>query len=350
MVSSTTACGSRASPRATITVDGNTRDPGAVRRRRARAVVERILLNMTLAPWHDAFAVRGAWSFAVWLGEMPRGSAGLDLAYLGSHPNPAALLRDACPRHGRDALVWDGGDVSEAGVGWTRRSRIRLAARFRDTFEPFVIDVAHNVGKPDYVERLWMTVAPGGRIPVNCLSREWLVAEKCALLVTYGADHSRLQDVFDLLEVSERFGLDGKVLGDAFRAVASGRDAQSMISRRDGYWEAALHACRYPSASRRGWETISASASSSRPAHGLGPAVDGVRDFVWPVLEAVRSGGDHAASWSPRYGWLSGSEGADTFRQPLLPFGAMGQRGPRASGTRIRPAGDPPDVAARSIR
>ena len=286
--------------------------------------MERTLRHLLGCEHGEDFSVRGAWSFAVWLGDLPRSTRGLDLAHHGNHADPVALLRKACPRDGADALIWDGPDVSEFGSAWTRRSRIRLRAPIQDVAVPLVVDIAHHVGSPSYVERLGFMPLSGRRFLVNCMSREWMFAEKCALLVTYGPDHTRLQDLFDLHEISRRFRFDGTALCDAFRVVAAGRDAERMVRRRDGYWEASLDYSRCRETALRRWETIAATGSWEQTAPGLRQVIAEVRNFVWPVLEAVRACADYAATWRPDLGWRPhATEQSLGSIQTALPFAAF---------------------------
>ncbi|WP_171034133.1 nucleotidyl transferase AbiEii/AbiGii toxin family protein [Lichenicoccus roseus] len=276
--------------------------------------VERTLRQLQDSEHRDDFSVRGAWSFAVWLGDLPRSTRGLDLVHHGRHADPVAILREVFPQVGNDALIWDGLDVSEVGSAWTRRSRIRLRTPIQDVVVPLVVDIAHHVGAPLYVERLGVVPVSGRRFLVNCMSKEWLFAEKCALLVTYGPDHTRLQDLFDLLEMSRNFQFQGTALCEAFQIVASSRDAERMVRRHDGYWEASLDRRRCSSGSLRRWEAITSTGPGQRSFACLQQAIAGVRDFVWPILDAVRAEQDHPAVWRPGLGW-----GSRIRRQPCMP-------------------------------
>lgn len=299
----------------------STGGPATILRLRAHAAVERTLRHLQDCEHRDDFSVRGAWSFAVWLGDLPRSTRGLDLAYHGGHADPVAILRKVFPQDGAGALMWDRLDVSELGSAWTRRSRIRLRTPVQDVVVPLVVDIAHHVGSPSYVERLGTVPLSGRRFLVNCLSREWLFAEKCALLVTYGPDHTRLQDLFDLREMSCRFQFDGTALCEAFQIVASGRDAERMVRRHDGYWEASLSVHRCSSGSLRRWEAIANTGPGREVAPGMQQAIAEVRDFVWPVLDAVCAGRDHPAAWRPGHGWSSRVRGQPCGpSQTVLPF------------------------------
>ena len=103
----------------------------------AAAASLELIAAIARSPHGDRFALRGAWCLAAWLGRMPRPTAAIDLLDLHGSEDPLGALREASS-----------------------------------------VD----------------------RIPclVPCCTRERMVAEKAALMVTYDPDHTRLQNFLDV--------------------------------------------------------------------------------------------------------------------------------------------------------
>ena len=285
--------------------DDSPADP-ASQRDRAGLVVERVLASLGRSPHADDFAVRGAWSFAFWSCGMPRTTSSLDLAFLGRHGNPAALLRSICPSGGPDGLQWGEADTTVSGVGWTRQTRIRLQAPVQSISIRFVVHMAHEVGGRWHAERRRMISLITGRpLPsVTCLSREWMVAEKAAHLVTYGSDHSRLQDILDLWVLLSTYRFDGGALSETVAAVFQNRDAERMLSRKDGHWEAAFDPVHRSRRQRDRWADLGQTSLGDHAIPGLAETLIEVGSFLMPALRAQRAGARQPGRWQPGHGWL----------------------------------------------
>ena len=269
--------------------------------RRRRLVVERLLHNLEASECRDDFAIRGAWAFVVWHGELHRETRALDISYLGSE-EPETALRAACVSTGPLAIHWSDHDVAQVGDGWTERTRIQVHAHQKGREFDLAVNVARNVGDLAHVERRRFR----GRNPVapalvGCLSPEWLVAEKAALLVTYGPDHTRLQDLLDLWILNRRFEFDQRSLVEAFLKVSMGRDAERMVRRRDGYWEAALDPIGRSRLLFQRWDSLTAQTFQFR-APGLQKVLVEVGAFLWPILTHVRDRDLSAPSIRPAAG------------------------------------------------
>jgi len=130
-----------------------------------------------------------------------------------------------------------------------------------------------------------------------------VVAEKAALMVTYGPDHSREKDILDLWLISRRFAFNGAAVLRAVQQVFSERDAARMIQRDDGYWEAAFSEARFHGDFARRWaDLVEVVRPELRP--GSGPAtLAGVAHFLRPILDAARQETDLVLSWHPSNGW-----------------------------------------------
>lgn len=305
---------------------------------RLRRAVEHLLDGISRSPGSSRFAVRGCWSYAVWLGELHRATRGLDLVDFGGEADPVQLLRmSAGP--GRDvAFDWGRASSRRSGRGWTDHLLTTVPVLVDSVRIPVRIILAPHVGDIGHVERVRMRSTASGRLQplVACMTREWLVGEKAALLVTYGPHHSRVRDVFDLWVIQRRFDMDGPALASAFRAISVGRDAERMLSRRDAYWEGAFDCCRASRAQCSAWEEIADSVPRSYPVPSLQDALEEVAGFLVPALESLRDTGAVRGHWTPGSGWVgtTSARRAATPNQPRLPLFAPGAAHPGVRAAR----------------
>lgn len=289
--------------------------------------VEQVLECLFRQGWRSTLAIRGAWSFAVWTGGMPRSTQGLDLAYLNRNSEPAAVAR------GLQVLLETGMSglhvvsMKTDGIAWTRQTTVRLLVDGERSPMPITLHVAHHVGSRRHVECRRMALPHDRQSPraVICLTPEWMIAEKAALLVTYGAQHSRLQDILDLWTLCRNRRFDGRMLADAFVAVFRCRDAERMLLRQDGYWEAAFNPALRPRLQHDQWERLARTSSGDRPLPGLRRALLDVGDFLLPPLRALRSDRPHQAHWHPDRAWtLPSCQESESGLQPVLPLTRAG--------------------------
>lgn len=280
-------------------------DPRATYSRRRR-IVEQTLSAIAESDHRDRFALRGGWAFMLWQGDLHRATEGIDLADLGGDEDPVAALAEATSS-GKWAIAadWRAAVVRRQGCGWTAYSRISVVVGVAGEPVPARLTVASLPSAAGHVERLRLpSIRRGCVLPaIACLSREWMVAEKLALLVTYGPDHTRQRDVADLWELQRRFAFGGCVIAEAWRACAAGRDAEVMLRRQDGYWKAAFSPARIRRAHRLAWERAVADASGPSHFPDLAEALAAVARFALPVLASIRDETAAPHRWVPGDGW-----------------------------------------------
>lgn len=299
-----------------------------------RCAVEHLLSGISEAPAVARFAVRGGWCFALWPGDLHRATADLDLVDLGGTEAPLSLLRAVTAPTTGVAFDWAAAAAHRVGAGWTEHLRVAVRASVRGACVPVRINLASGVRCTGHVERIMMR-SRTGRAPciVPCVSPEWLASEKAALLVTYGGEHSRLRDIFDLWELQGRFDFAGAAFADAFRCVAKGRDAERLLLRRDGYWEAAFEPSRVTRPLLSAWEEVTSRRIAGHPAPALQDAFREVGCFLTPVLRCLRDSRVVPAIWRPGRGWDGRRVlGGDMTQQPPLPF--LPRRAPRGHARR----------------
>ncbi|WP_419898631.1 nucleotidyl transferase AbiEii/AbiGii toxin family protein [Roseomonas sp. USHLN139] len=288
---------------------------------RSLRTLESILEGLALSAPRDAFALRGAWCFQFWFNQMPRQTSGIDLAALVPAAEAATMARRALLRMKSPDI-----DVGEAGVrvagdGWTARTLADVRVRCGERWAPVRVSIAHDVGDARHVEWLRTPFLGAAEHAVPCMTKEWLIAEKAALLVTYGADHTRVQDILDLWAIQRSAHFDAPMLAATIQTVFRGRDAERMLARRDSYWEGALDTRRLCRRELVAWEQLAATAADPPHLPSLADAVRQVSEFLLPMLAQLRAGSLPTGRWSHVSGWApaDGDCLVTSPNQPSLP-------------------------------
>jgi hypothetical protein len=214
------------------------------------------------------FPLHGAWAVAAWLGGLPRPTRGIDLIdqSRGAAEDVIAGLADALEScSGAMTLDWSAVRVRSKAARRSPLHRISIPAQLGRRGLDLGIDVTAARHPQPEIEFRPLRLSGGPMAWAASCTAEEIVAEKAALLVTYGADHTRLQDLLDLWLMSGRVRLDAAALAAAMAATFAGRDAARMLERDDGYWEGAFAPGRITCADQIRWDTLLAGARSPFP-------------------------------------------------------------------------------------
>lgn len=277
-------------------------------------VCEQVLAAICSSPHRERLVLHGAWCLGAWFKEMPRATQGLDLLDIARSEATEAVLALRSATAGLTSegvhLDWTGAHL----VTRVRRPRallrLTLTAYVGRTGQPITINVSQAKLAPLATERLLLPrVLPGRpRAYASCCIPEEMAAEKAALLVTYGPDFSRIIDYLDLLTLADRLSLDAALLLEAMRGTFLGRDAERMLGRDDGYWEAALDPRRADGVADARWARLVRLVRPVSPPGRLRDVILRVREFLFPVLHALRHPGPPLDRWTPGQGWRSTAE------------------------------------------
>lgn len=258
-----------------------------------RTAEELAISALGASPHRARFPLHGAWAVAAWVGGRPRPTQGIDLLDQehGSLEDVVAALHAglgwSC---GGLSLDWSGMRVRTKAKRHSPLHRISIPARLGRRQLDLRVDVtAARVAHSNTEFRLLhRTVADLKPILAACCGVNDLVAEKTALLVTYGADHTRLQDIFDLWLLMTQLRFDGDALINAILGTFAGRDAARMIRRTDGYWQAAFEPSFKGEAALARWAKLLATTRPDTRPPNLGTALRAVAGFLCPLLLATR--------------------------------------------------------------
>lgn len=255
------------------------------------------------------FPLHGAWCLGVWFGERTRPTRGVDLVDLerSSANEVICTLRQAVGDHlaGGLHLNWHSARIATYQERRSPLHRISLQGHLGRATLPIRVNVtAARQPEPEVEFRhLGRTLSEWSRAPVATCTPDEMVAEKAALLVTYGPHHSRPKDVLDLRTLADGLPFDGASLLKTVAAVFNGRDAARMLAQ-EGYWEAALDPGRLDANARARWVTAERNCGADWPA-GIAQTMIRVRAFLQPLLAALRQDQEVAGSWQPALGWAA---------------------------------------------
>jgi hypothetical protein len=305
-------------------------DPRVTHSRR-RQLVERALSAIAESPYQNRFALRGAWAFMAWRGDLHRFTEGVDLVDLEDGGDPALAIQTALSTGGWALQAdWASASVTRRGFGWTGYSRIAVTTWVAGQATPLRLTVAALPRARRHVDHLRPPSIRRGWVlpPIACLSREWMVVEKLSLLVTYGAAHTRVRDIADLWELQCHFAFDGGALTDAWRACAEGREADILLRAPGDGWKEGFSTARLGRAHREAWEAAMAGATGSCRLPDVAAALAAVGRFALPLLESIRDETAAPHRWRPGEGWTRGLFAVSVpARQATLPlWGHEGSR------------------------
>lgn len=274
-----------------------------------RTAEELAISALGASPYRVRFPLHGAWAVAMWVGDLPRPTRGIDLLDQehGSVENVVAALHAGFGRsHGGLTLDWSGVRVRTKAERRTPLHRISIPARLGRRQLDLRVDVtAARAPSTIEIRLLRSAVAKSAPIWAACCGVDELVAEKTALLATYGANHTRLQDIFDLTLLSEQIRFDRPSLIKAMASNFEGRDAARMLDRNDAYWEGAFDPRRVTDGEEARWAYLLAAAGIPSRFQGLAITLRVLGRFLVPVLQALREASDIRAGWDPATGWTT---------------------------------------------
>jgi predicted nucleotidyltransferase component of viral defense system len=252
-----------------------------------RYAIERVLYRISRSPHRDAFVLKGATLFALWLGRPHRATKDLDLLGYGN-PDVQRLVtvfREVvavdCPEDGlefdRDEIkgMLIRGESRYLGVRLTlpcSLARARIKVQVDVGLGDVVVPPPHEVAMPSLLD-----------LPIPRLKayvKETVVAEKLEALVVLGLTTSRMKDLYDLDLLRREFEFDD-LLVEAVRASFGRRrtpiPADLPIGLSDSFAADEIKRSQWLGFLRR-------SAGEKRD---LKEVVVGLREWLWPVLVAA---------------------------------------------------------------
>jgi predicted nucleotidyltransferase component of viral defense system len=271
-----------------------------------RYALERFLFRLAQSPFGQQFVLKGAMLFTVWSPHSHRATRDLDLlAYVDdSDERLAEVFQTICRTDvPADGLVFDADRVQVSAIREDQEyqgKRVEMTARLGRSRVKVQVDVGFGdviTPAPQVIEYPTLLDLPAPRI--RAYSRESVVAEKLNAVVSIGVQNSRMKDFYDLVALAGAFPFEGAVLTQAVKATFSRRRTQvpdpvpaglseefgSMPDKRM-QWAAFLERGRLPV-----------------PTGEFSEVVQKVREFLWPVLQAVAQDQKFDRGWKAGGPW-----------------------------------------------
>jgi hypothetical protein len=271
-----------------------------------RYAFERWLYRLGRSEYAEQFVMKGAMLFAFWIKEAPRTTRDLDL--LGFGDLSPESIRRLFSRISRMEVEPDGISfgANNATVEPIRDEteyqgyRAKLIAKMGDIRIPLQVDIGTGDAvwpEPKYIIYPSLLEMPPPRI--KAYRQETSIAEKLEAMIKLGALNSRMKDFYDIIVLSDRFSFKGEDLSGAIQETFKGREVAlpsdppvafsesfALDKDKNTQWSAFLR--------RIGKDNISLPFPHS---------VARIKDFLFPVLQAISVNRDFRMVWEPGGPW-----------------------------------------------
>ncbi|MBZ0274143.1 nucleotidyl transferase AbiEii/AbiGii toxin family protein [bacterium] len=253
--------------------------------------IERFLYRVTQSEFADDFVLKGAVLYTLWDNAPQRPTRDLDLLSLGASDRRrfVELFQGICKAPVEaDGVEFDANTVRVARIredGVHDGLRVTLTGRLGVAVIPVQVDVGFGdrLVPPPRSETL-PTMLDHPAPTILAYRPETVIAEKYSATVELGQSNTRMKDFFDIEHFSRTTSFDGGVLGAAIVATFGGRHDDLPralpIAFTDGFLHDSLKAAQWSAFLRR----------ANLAAREFPDTMKAIRDFLWPLTEAIASG------------------------------------------------------------
>lgn len=272
--------------------------------------IERFLYRLSISDRREGFVLKGAMLLRLWSDQPYRATRDLDLLRRGDGAFDAVL--DDLRAIVRTPVAPDGIDFDD--------ERIRIEAiRAEDEHAGTRATLPATCGKARVVlqidvglgDAVWPAPTPCAYptlldFPAPTLlayPREAVIAEKFEAMVVLGDRNSRIKDYFDIHYLASHFEFDRHTVAESVRRTFERRRTpipeEAPVALTRYYWDNPSRPAQVRSFARRAGITVPEGFSDecARILHA----------FLGPVLEDLRRGRGHAATWPPGGPWQQAS-------------------------------------------
>lgn len=264
--------------------------------------VERLLYRMSRSRHAELFLLKGAMLFVVWSDGSHRPTRDVDLLGFGSENDEhlKAIFVELCGQETEpDGLTFLSDTVAVTSIREEAAypgTRVTLEARLAKVRIPLQVDIGFGdivTPKPDEIVFPCMLDFPAPHLRAYPIYT--VVAEKLEAAVRLGEANTRMKDFFDLWFLSRKFAFEGEILKDA---VAKTFARRKMVLPQNT--PIALRA-EFATLKTTSWAVfLSRNALASLD---MTTAIEAIRAFAWPVMEAAATGKVFAQTWTPEKSW-----------------------------------------------
>lgn len=271
-----------------------------------RYALERMLYRLSVSEECGQFLLKGALLFDLWFDLPHRPTHDADLLGFGSAEIPRLehLFRQISETDVDDGIVFQAATVkateirkeaSYAGV------RVTLVGLLDGARCPVQIDIGFgDAVTPGPEEVQYPVILDGMLAPrLRVYPRYTVVAEKLEAMASLGILNTRLKDYFDLWILAQHADFDGAVLTQAIRATFERRSTPIPMGLPLGLTDEFAQ----DEQKNKQWSAFQRkNALEPMPLAGV---IEGLRQFLRPVLETLASEEGHNGQWRSGGGWHS---------------------------------------------
>ena len=251
--------------------------------------------------------LKGALLYYVWGEDAYRPTRDGDLLASGSSDlrDMEETFKKICGIVFEDGIVFEADSVRAQEIAEEKAYsgiRVNFVAHLAGANIPVQFDIGFGDAITPGPERIQYPVLLGFPAPeLRAYPVQTVVAEKFHAMVVLGMQNSRMKDFYDLWVISRRFEFDGAVLSDAISATFVRRKTPLPESL-----PVALSGEFADSPAKRGqWRAFVRKNQLAGTELGLGNVVTAIRDFVMPVVDAVRQREKLTDVWKPGGPWTN---------------------------------------------
>lgn len=264
--------------------------------------IERLLYRLTRSRHAEMFLLKDAMLFAIWSDGSHRPTRDVDLLGFGPKDDEdlKAIFVELCGLETEpDGLTFLTDSVAVTSIREESAypgARITLEARLEKVRIPVQVDIGFGdivTPKPDEIDFPALLDFPAPHLRAYPIYT--VVAEKLEASVRLGEANTRMKDFFDLWFLSRKFSFAGELLKDAVTRTFTRREMSlpSVVPVALRTEFAVLKAAMWAAFLRR---------NALAPVE-MATALEAIRTFAWPVMEAAVKNTPFSKTWTPKKGW-----------------------------------------------
>lgn len=262
--------------------------------------LERLLFRLSRSRYADQFILKGAMLFQLWTGQLHRSTLDLDLLGKGESnvERFMDIFREVCsvavPDDGLQFLL---GSVRGEEIREKQRYdgvRIHAAAMLGNAKIPLQIDIGFGDAVTPRPQTVQYPSMLGLSVPkLKAYPRETVVAEKYEAMVSLGIANSRMKDFYDLWMLARDYEFDGAILTKAIQSTFKRRDTALPTN----VPVALTEEFTLDRAKEAQWRAFTGRGKLLIAAPSLADVIATLRDFVWPLTEAIKLPTPFSKKW-----------------------------------------------------
>lgn len=267
--------------------------------------IERFLYRLSQSAYRDQVVLKGGLMLNVWQIPVTRVTRDIDL--LGRLNNDPQAIADVvrnicCVDVNGDGIIFDPDSVSTNPIAEDADYQ-GVRAQFHGHLGKMPLAMQIDFGFSDVVtpaptEIIYPALLDHPSARLLAYNRETAVAEKFQAMVKLGELNSRMRDFFDVWALSQGFAFEEQMLADAIRSTFTRRGTELEIAP----------ACfgetfATTSAKIAQWKGFLKTARVSHAPVELSEAIDHIKRFIIPVIEAIAAGYENNRQWQPGGPW-----------------------------------------------